>query len=64
MLVWSDIFENVLKVAVNYINSTHMCNKFSKIGTFEFYCHKKFFLLDRSGFVGYLTKLLREFYCM
>ena len=54
---------NVLKVAVNYINSTHMCNKFSKIGTFEFSCHKRFFLLDRSDFLGYLNKFLREFCC-
>ena len=57
MVVWSDIFENVLEVAVNYINSTQMCNKFSEIGTFKFYCHKKFFfLLDSSGFLGYLKK--------
>ena len=41
-----------------------MCNKFSKIGTFEFYCHKNYFLLDRSGFLGYQSKFLREFYCM
>jgi hypothetical protein len=64
MLVWSDIFENVLEVAVNYRNSTHMCNKFSKIGTFKFYCEKSFFLLDSSGFLGYLNKFWSEFYCV
>jgi hypothetical protein len=41
-----------------------MCNKFSKIWTCKFYCQKSFFLLDGSGFVGYLNKLWREFYCM
>jgi len=42
MLVWSDIFEDVLKVAANYINSTHMYNKFSKIGTLNFSVIKSF----------------------
>jgi hypothetical protein len=43
MLVWSDAIETVSKATVNYINSTHMCNKFSKILTFEFCCCKEFF---------------------
>jgi hypothetical protein len=41
-----------------------MCNKFSKIGTFEFYCLTEFFLLDKSCFLGFLNEILREFYCI